>query len=137
MGKPMDRSRRLFASEASFGDAFPQIEGGIIEFVEIGEGTDFIIGAPWPKQPTYSGRLQLVEAGGLMSCSNPYCNRGGYEIDSDIAEMVRDKCDVKEFSRLCPGDEGSEKGRRPGKKCLNSLRFRIKLRYRAGFGATT
>lgn len=128
MGEPMDRSNRYLAPATSFENAFPTLNAVFIESVEVGKGTDFSIGAPWPEQPTYGFKHRL--SGGLVRCSNPYCNRGGYEIDMDVHNLIRENAESREFRKACRGDEGSPKGRRIGRRCLNYLRYRITLEYK-------
>ncbi len=127
MGKPVDRSNRFLAPETSFEKAFPKLKAVFIESVEIGKGTEFSIGAPWREKPQYGPKYRLN--GGLIRCSNPLCNRGGYQVDFEVSDMCREKLISKEFRGACHGDEGSPKGRRQGRRCLNHLRYRITLEY--------
>jgi hypothetical protein len=125
MGEPMDRSNRPFAPLTSFEKAFPTVESVTIASYEIGEGV-YSFG---DEQRNTFGRPQPLEAG-LIRCSNPPCRRGGYEVEHSLQEMVLEKLTEKEFSKVCPGDEGSPKGRRRGNRCMNVLRYRLTVKYK-------
>lgn len=125
MGEPMDRSGRFFAELTSFDRAFPTVESVTIASYEIGEGV-YSFEAP----RTSFGSDQPL-SGGLIPCSNPDCRRGGYEVDHSLYDMVRENLTEKEFSKVCPGDEGSPKGKRRGKRCMNVLRYRLRVKYKS------
>ena len=121
MGIPMDRSGRIFAPlTANFQQAYPTLESALIEFVE----TDF-------GHLLRSGVWDFARQGGLMACANSSCRRGGYEFDFIVSGMVRENLTEKKIDMMCPGDEGSPKGRRKGQTCDHMLEGTIKLRYKA------
>ena len=135
MGEPMDRSNRLLTGPPStFEEALSVLEDATIQYYEVGKGTDYEIGAPWPKPIPFGSGRSLISIGGLMRCSTPHCNRGGFEIDREVFDMVRDGQVEGEFRSKCPGDEGSPQGRRKGRPCLNALTYRIKLVYKTEAG---
>jgi hypothetical protein len=67
---------------------------------------------------------------GVVPCMNPRCRRGGYEVDESVYEVVREKSTEKVFTRNCPGDEGSPKGRKRGDHCRNVLHYRLRIKYK-------
>jgi hypothetical protein len=127
MGEPMDRSRRVFGNLTTFEKAFPTIEVATISSYEVGESVH-TFGIDESQRRTFGEGLRFRE--GLIRCSNPRCRRGGYEVDDSVYEMVREKSNEKIFERKCPGDEGSPKGRRPGRRCGNVLHYRLRLKYK-------
>jgi hypothetical protein len=127
MGKPMDRSKRVFGKLTTFEKAFPTIESATIAYYETGEGVYAYGGQP---NRTFGAPRPFGNAG-LIRCSNPYCRRGGYEVDAGLYEMVREKLTEKEFSKGCPGDEGSPKGKKIGKRCMNVLHYRLTVKYKS------
>lgn len=117
----MDRSNRFFAGPpTTFEEAYPNVEDAIIEWKESTLGIN----------PSGLGRASIKELGGLIQCRNPLCRRGGFEIDFELGMMIRKKETVKEDMLVCPGDEGSPKGRRPGKRCLNGIKYKITVTYK-------
>lgn len=127
MGEPMDRSNRVFLKPySSFAEAFPQLEEVLMESYETGKGV-FRWGDA-EKQNLYGSPLPLRQ--GLIHCSNPFCRRGGYEIDLELGRIIQDKKERAEFLMRCPGDEGSPKGRRIGRHCLNALHVRLTIKYK-------
>jgi hypothetical protein len=120
MGEPMDRSRRVFGSLATFDEVFPELEDVLVEFVE----RDFVF-------EKRSGTWHLHGQGGVMPCGNPSCRRGGYELDKDIRLMLRAGVLQKTIQLSCRGDEGSPQGRKIGRKCERSIEGTVTLRLKA------
>jgi len=127
MSKPMDRSNRFIAPPTAFEKAFPALIDACIESFETGCGLPMRAFSA-----AYELRVKL-RSGGLISCSNPLCYRGGFEVDLDIHTTLARKLVTAEFMRACPGDEGSPEGRREGRRCVNILHYRITLEYRPEF----
>lgn len=129
MGKPMDRSGRWLSSPVdSFEKAYPTLEAASIEYYETGDGVFRFDDGP----SRYCQPRPLRE--GLLRCSNPLCRRGGYEIDLKVGRMVSEGKEREELVMYCPGDEGSLKGRRVGRRCRNVLHVRLTLRYKSTVG---
>jgi len=126
VGEPMDRSKRVFVTPGPFASAFPLLERVTVESYEDGEG----VFSAFSDSPRKTFGNPLPWSGGLLMCSNPSCRRGGFEIDFDVHDMVREKLVTKEFVKRWPGDEGSPKGRRRGQRCLNTLHCRVTLTYK-------
>ena len=119
MGEPMDRTRRVFMKLGTFEETFPTLEDAVIEFTEF----DFVLEAT-------SGRWSMRMQGGLMPCGNVSCRRGGYELDREVHQMLREVNSQKAVTLHCAGDEGSPQGRRIGSQCQRSIEATIKLRWK-------
>jgi len=76
----MDRGNRLLPLAKSFEEAFPRLELAMIEYRETGDGVFENRRETWTKPHQIRGSL--------MRCSNPRCERGGYEIDREIINMM-------------------------------------------------
>lgn len=126
MGQPMERKNHLFGYTDSFAKAFPQLEEALIEYRETGDGVHE--NRLYVDPSVFTKPEQINEP--IMRCSNPRCERGGYEIDREIEKMTYSKALYSEFVLQCPGDEGSPKGRRKGAECMNALHVRLTLRYK-------
>jgi hypothetical protein len=133
MGESMDRSKRVFGRLGQFEEVFPTIEVATISSYELGEGV-YRSGADESHHRSFGNGVPFRH--GLEPCSNSRCRRGGYEIDRGLSEMVRENLTEKEFETHCPGDEGSPKGRRPGRHCGNVLHYRLTIKYKSE-GLTT
>ncbi|MGA3081512.1 MAG: hypothetical protein ABSD44_09040 [Terracidiphilus sp.] len=117
MGEPMDMSLRVFGKLKQFEEVFPALEDAIVDFTEF----DFLF-------EKRSGIWHVYGEGGMMPCGNPSCRRGGYEIDSKVIEMVRSHQTEKQITLYCPGDEGSPKGRKVGRRCQRKIEAKVTLR---------
>jgi len=119
MGEPMDRSKLVFMELGPFQRAFPRLESAVVEFTEFNlhlKGR--------------SGRWRLEWDGGLMECGNSSCRRGGYRFDREVHRMVRENLTEQTFRIHCPGDEGSPKGRKRGRRCERYVTGKITLQYK-------
>jgi hypothetical protein len=120
MGEPMDRSHRIFMKLGTFEEAFPTLDDAVVEFTEF----DFLM-----EKRTEVWRLAWQS--GLAPCGNPFCRRGGYELDREVSRMVRAQEAVKDIEVYCHGDEGSPKGRKIGRRCQHKIEAKIVLKYKA------
>ena len=75
----------------------------------------------------YSNKTSIGE---FINCSNPLCYGGGINIGNILRQMVREKQVSFENSEVCRGNEGSPKGKRVYRKCLNLFRVSIKIKYK-------
>ncbi|MFZ0732176.1 MAG: hypothetical protein WA434_01030 [Candidatus Acidiferrales bacterium] len=87
----------------TFEEAFSTLDDAVVGFTEF----DFLM-----KKRT--GMWRLSWQGGLVACGNPFCRRGGYELDREVSKMVRAQKAMKDIELYCHGDEGSPKGRKIG-----------------------
>ena len=115
-------SEFVFAQKVSFEEAFPEIEDLTVEVEESGHGV-----SEWNRKRTY--RKQNFP-GEYIDCSNPLCYNGGFSIGSILREMVRNRQTELETSKLCQGNEGSPKGRRIYRKCMNFFKIKVSIKYR-------
>lgn len=112
---------------AAFLKAFSTLDSVLIESWE--EGTGVVNPYTGALPPRTYGAPRPVR-GRKIRCANPKCRRGGFDIFHNISEMVYEKLTTKEFIMLCSGDEGSPKGTRLGQNCLNTLHYRLTLKYK-------
>jgi hypothetical protein len=120
MGNPLDRSKRIFQQFVlSFSEAFPNVESVKIKY------TTFDLLAKHS-----SGVWDFAQQGGQMRCPNYRCERGGFEFDNLVGDMVREGETWKDFELDCQGDEGSPTGRRKGRSCEMSVKGQIEVKYK-------
>jgi hypothetical protein len=120
MGVPLERSSGLFGLSDRFEAEFPTIQDAIIRFTESDFGNS-------PKTGVWS----LRNNGPVMSCGNPSCQRGGYNLANEVHNMIYAGMSEREIRLSCNGDEGSPKGRRLGRECLQRLEAKITLKFKA------
>jgi len=119
----------LVGVAAEFLKMFPMLYDVLIESWEEGTG----MGNPYTTTPpsrTYG--LPHSVSSRVIACANRSCNMGGFDILQDISEMVREKWHIKEFVQVCCGYEGSPKGGQRGRDCVNTLHYRLTLKYEPG-----
>jgi hypothetical protein len=114
----------VFAKKVSFDEAFSEIEDLTVEVEESGHGI-----SGWNRKSTY--RKQYFP-GEYIDCSNPLCYNGGFSIGSILRKMVRNKQTELETSKLCQGNEGSPRGRRIYRKCMNFFKIKVSIKYKGG-----
>lgn len=120
MGTPMDRTNRVFVHLSTFEEVFPELEDVKIEYTESGH-------FDYPHSQGSTRVHSVRRQGGLIRCSNTFCRQGGYEMDFDIHDMIRDGVSEREGHKMCAGSEGSPKLRRIYRKCFNSINYKIIL----------
>ena len=112
----------FFAKKGSFAEAFPQIEDFRIEIKESGSGVEG------------QYRVQTFTAanppGEFTDCSNPVCYNGGFRIGSIIRDMVSKGETEHETRGRCQGYEGSAKGKKRYRDCVNFFRIKVSLKYK-------
>ena len=115
----MQEARPFLGTTSDFDKSFPTLKDAIIKFVESDFGNS-------PRQGVWS----LRSNGPRMRCSNPRCQRGGYDFEYEVRLMTYTDAHEKEFRLSCPGDEGSPQGRRKGRECDYRLKGTITLQYK-------
>jgi len=125
MGKPMDRTDRVFDNPSTFEKAFPTLQDAIVECTEF----------KFLNRQVGSRRFDLRSQGGLMRCSNPRCYRGGYELDHEVSRLLSNQVKDSQVTEIsiqmsCPGDEGTPK-RIVGRTCGYSIEGKVRLSYKS------
>lgn len=64
---------------------------------------------------------------GLLPCSNPLCQEGGYQADRLIAEMLQLNETSREGMMLCAGREMGDETRRGPIRCPYRIDYRVTL----------
>lgn len=114
---------------AEFLKAFPTLETVLIESWQEGAG----VGNPYTSTPpSRAYGLPRPVTSLIISCANRNCRSGGFDIFQDVAEMVHEKLVTKEFVKVCLGDGRSPMGGNLGPHCINTLHYRLTLRYELG-----
>jgi len=117
----------VFSKKVPFREAFPQIEDMQIEVIEKTAGIySWLAEDGGPRRYTMSN-----PPGEYFNCSNPLCYNGGFSFGELIREMTREQKSALKAIRLCQGYEGSPKGRRKYRKCVNSFTVTIRVVYKA------
>lgn len=111
----------VFAEKTTFEKAFPEIEDITVVVRETGHGV-----SEWNKERAF-GKRSIEE---YVDCSNSLCYNGGFSLGEIIRRMVRDKLTELETTKICQGNEGSPKGRRIYRKCMNGFHVKVKIKYR-------
>lgn len=115
-------SSYVFSSKtSSFDKAFPEIDSIKVEVEQSGDGV-----SEWNRKSTYN---KEHFPGEYIDCKNPLCYNGGFSIGEIIRNMIMNKKTSLKDSKLCQGSEGSAKGRRIYRKCLNFFKVDVNLKY--------
>jgi hypothetical protein len=120
------KSNFIFAEKGSFDEAFPEIDNLTVEVEESGHGI-----SDCDRRSTYK---KQYFPGEYIDCSNPLCYNGGFSMGSILREMVKNKQTELETSKLCQGNEGSPKGRKIYKKCMNFFKIKVSVCYKEESG---
>ncbi|OQA71765.1 MAG: hypothetical protein BWY33_01951 [Candidatus Dependentiae bacterium ADurb.Bin246] len=111
----------VFSKKVGFEKAFPNIEDITVEVEETGEGV-------------YRGVNKYTykkgDIGEFVDCSNSFCYGGGISIGSILREMVLKKETQFDGMRFCKGNEGSPKGKKIYRKCMNQFKVKVNIKYK-------
>jgi hypothetical protein len=110
----------MFSKKVGFDQAFPEIEDLKVVVEQDGHGI-----REYNKTRHYG--KDVVE---YIDCSNSLCYNGGFSIGGILRDMVRNRETHREDLALCQGYEGSPKGRRRYRSCINSFQFKIDIKYK-------
>jgi hypothetical protein len=118
MGNLRERGTPFIGTLSSFASAYPTVERAYVRFTETDFGSN-------PRE-----RVHNLADGPRSACSNPSCERGGYDFEFQVMEMVRQGIETEAVEISCRGDEGTPKGRRIGRDCLMSMKGTITIQYK-------
>lgn len=82
--------------------------------------------------PEHTTRVTDQRFFSVVDCSNAVC--GG--VEPYVREAIRARAETVEYSKMCEGYEGSPKGRRKYRKCLNTFQVTHPLSTRRGIRLT-
>ena len=122
MAEGQQKNLRIF--NKPFAEAFPELADAVLEW------------EAWTRDLVNAGsslgRFTMgVSAGyfqGWIRCHHPECHEGGFEIQRILDEMVLERQEVREGILVCAGWIGD----RNQVPCVNSITYRLGLKYRAG-----
>lgn len=110
----------VFGKKASFDEVFPTVADVRVVVREKGAGV-------WGLE----GEVRhFGKTGEFINCSNPSCYNGGFSIGQVLRDMVRAGETVREDSAVCQGHEGSPKGRRIVRRCVNFFKYSVEVTYK-------
>jgi len=113
-------SNFVFSQKVSFEEAFPEIADLKVIVEESGHGV-----REWNRVRHYGKNI-----GEYIDCSNPLCYNGGFSLGSILREMVRKRETHREETAICQGYEGSPKGRRKYRDCMNFFKITVDIQYK-------
>ncbi len=111
-----------FAKKVQFAEAYPDIATLKVVVEEKGEGVYQALGSR-----VYSEK----NVGEFVDCSNSLCYNGGVSIGSILRSFKKGE-EHYERTHICKGYEGSPKGRRKYRSCLNTFKVTIDISYKKG-----
>jgi hypothetical protein len=117
-----NKSDLVYCEKTTFEKAFPEIEELSIQIEDYGHGVN-----QWNKFRSFS---KSNSSGEYIDCINPLCYNGGFSIGDILREMIKNKEEIKDGSCICQGNEGSPKGRRVYRKCLNMFIYKVKIKFK-------
>ncbi len=112
----------IFGKKVPFAEAYPQIENIKVEVEQRGQGV-----REWNKNWVLNGINDFRQ---YIDCSNPLCAKGGFALGEMVRDMVRNKDESFEQSKICIGNEGSPKGKRIYRKCMNYFTVKVAIQYK-------
>lgn len=110
----------FFGQKVSFEKAFPDIADLRVTVTENGYGVT----------EGFDTQTYLKSVGEFVNCSNSSCYNGGFSLGNVIREMVRQKKTHAEEHHACQGYEGSPKGRKRYRSCINSFHIVADIKYK-------
>lgn len=119
----------LFGKKVAFAEAFPEIDTIRLEYSEKGVVPQYYHRLNAEGEYAWC-RTDKNAIGEFINCSNPLCYNGGINVGHVIREMVKNREETKEGSAICQGNEGSPKGRRIYRSCLNYFKYKITITYK-------
>ncbi|MBT1247356.1 MULTISPECIES: hypothetical protein [unclassified Thermosipho (in: thermotogales)] len=115
-------SKYVFGEKVSFEEAFLEIEDIVINVEESGRWIN-----KWNYKRTYT---KQNFPGEYIDCRNPLCYNGGFSMGAILRNMVKNRQTELETLEVCQGYEGSPKGKKFYKKCLNQFKIKVSIKYK-------
>lgn len=115
-----NQSDFVFSKKVTFKEAFPEIDDINVEVKESGDGT-------YGDGKSCYGKGHIGE---YINCSNRICYNGGFSIREVIRDMVRKEETETKTTKYCQGYEGSPKGRRKYRSCMNNFKIKVSIKYK-------
>lgn len=119
----MKNSSSFLGYTLHFSEAFPKIKDIDITWTQ--DSGEFYL-ADWQRV----GRLGLRNICPQISCGNPRCKRGGFDLESRLQIMVSSNRTEESWALGCDGDEGSPQGMRRGQECMNNFKVTARISYK-------
>ena len=114
---------------------FPELKDLLLEWEEClpsGEASPAVTGA-FPHSIRAAGGA--VER--MLSCPNPRCRGGGFEVECLVESMTSERIAERAGVLVCIGWERNAGSRREESPCTRAIRYRIRLGYSAAVGRAT
>lgn len=119
-------TKLVFSNEASFHEAFPEIEDLLITVTE----TQGEVVFDRTKLSLQNTRIYGTNVGEHIDCHSPFCVKGGFSIREILAAMIRIREQSKQGTILCKGAEGAIERNRRCLPCNHGFHFKIVVKYR-------
>ena len=110
----------MFSNPVPFEKAYPEVENISVNVKEAG----YML----KRENTFTLTKNNIYPN--FSCSNISCKQGGISIERLIRDMIRNKETEINTQLGCKGHEGSPKGRRRGRDCMNHFEIQISIEYK-------
>ncbi|MBI2656911.1 hypothetical protein HYX03_04170 [Candidatus Woesearchaeota archaeon] len=111
----------LFSKKTPFEQAFSEIKSVIVDVEETGYGIN-----QWNHKSRYTEKT----LGEFINCQNPICYNGGFSVGSILREMIKNKqTTISGKYEGCQGYEGSPKGKRRYRSCINHFKVSVQINY--------
>ena len=122
------QSSLLIGKPITFESAFESVESIRIEFREYGDGIrEWIMG----DTPTLQCITDKKSIGEDISCNNPFCSNGGFEIGDKLFEMILDGDTERSLYVFCHGHIGKIKKYETPRQCNHRIEGRIIIKYKS------
>jgi hypothetical protein len=114
----MDRSNRVFSRLTTFDTAYPELQDVVVRYKQ------YMMGSPAGQGTDLPDHHSIRNYGGVIACTNPLCNKGGFEVDRDIPASDDGDKDAKPKLMMCSGHE--KMGRGQTRRCGSWIRYKSK-----------
>ena len=108
----------FFGSYTTLTKLHPEVLSAAVRYTESGFGFDF------------KDQYRDLSSDGRVSCGNPRCHRGGYDLRFQVEQMIEKKIEEEEVAVRCQGDEGTPGGKKKGQSCDKRMKGTILIKYK-------